>query len=290
MKNKYLAGILALSVGFGSLNVNADHQVSKIDDKALHAAIDKRSEKDKARDQYRNPAKTLAFFQIEPGMKVAEALPGGGWYSKILADYLGGKGALYGINYADDMWPRFGFFSEDRIKNFIARTTEFPGMISEFTDNGIATDGFTFATIPSTLNGTLDRVLFVRALHNLNRFEAEAGTASQALKASYDLLKPGGMVGVVQHRLDENAGAEGANGQRGYLKQSQVVEAFKSAGFELVATTEFNANPKDQPSESDVVWRLPPSLNGVKDNEQKKKAMLAIGESDRMTLLFKKPE
>lgn len=255
---------------------------------ALQAAVLDRDEQDRARDKYRNPVQTLSFFHVEPGMKVAEALPGGGWYTKILADYLGEDGELHGINYNDDMWAMFGFFSEERIKENTANTAKFPELVKGFTDNGIGTSGFTFATAPKTAMGTLDRVLFVRALHNLNRFEADAATRTQALKVAHDLLKPDGLVGVVQHRAPEDAEDEWADGSRGYLKQTSLIAAFKSAGFELVMTSEVNANPKDMPKSEDIVWRLPPGYNGVGDDADKRAAMQAIGESDRMTLLFKK--
>jgi len=242
----------------------------------------------KARFQYRNPAETLAFFKVEPGMSVAEALPGGGWYSKILANYLGTDGALHGINYNDDMWARFGFFSPEAIEGRIASTKKFPEQVASFTDNGIASQGFTFATVPSDLAGSVDRVLFIRALHNLNRFEKDAGTLSESLSAAKMLLKDDGYVGVVQHRLPESASEEAADGRRGYLKQSFLISQFEQAGFILVAQSEINANAKDQPLETDIVWRLPPSFNGSRDNPEQMEKMKAIGESDRMTLLFKK--
>jgi predicted methyltransferase len=110
---------------------------------------------------FRHPVETLNFFQVKPGMAVAEALPGGGWYSNILANYLGKDGALYGINYVDSMWARFGFFNEEAIAGRIAATKEFPSVVAGFTDNGIKTAGFTFDTVPQELTGKLDRVLFV---------------------------------------------------------------------------------------------------------------------------------
>jgi predicted methyltransferase len=258
------------------------------DNQSLIDVVQERSEQDRSRDKYRNPAQTLSFFQIEPGMKVAEALPGGCWYSKILANYLGKDGALHGINYNDDMWAMFGFFSAEQIAENSANTAKFPSLVEGFTSNGISTSGFTFAKAPEGAKGTLDRVLFVRALHNLNRFEEEAATRSQALKVAYDLLKPNGLVGVVQHRAPEDVDDKWADGSRGYLKQSALIKAFQSAGFELVLTSEVNANPKDKPQAQDIVWRLPPSFNGAGDNTDKRAAMRAIGESDRMTLLFKK--
>ena len=221
-------------------------------------------------------------------MTVAEALPGGGRYSKILANYLGADGKLYGINYNDDMWARFGFFSEDAIKGAQERTTKFPEMIDGFTDAAPQSRGFTFATVPSELAGTADRVLVIRALHNVNRFEDDAATMSGALTSMHMLLKDDGWVGVVQHRLPEDADSKGADGSRGYLKQSQVIKAFENAGFKLVKSSEINANRNDKPGPTDIVWRLPPSYNGIKDDPEKKAQMAAIGESDRMTLVFKK--
>lgn len=277
-----MAAVLVGGLGMSS-SVYAHDGNQKLAGVVLDRDADQR-----ARDKYRRPVQTLSFFHVEPGMKVAEALPGGGWYSRILAPYLGKEGALHGINYNDDMWAMFGFFSEDRIKTMVARTGEFPNLVAGFTDNGITSSGFTFSSAPQTANGTLDRVLFIRALHNLNRFEEKAGTRTQALKVAFDLLKPDGMVGVVQHRAPESAADDWADGSRGYLKQSAVIEAFEAAGFELVVQSEMNANAKDKPGEKDIVWRLPPSFNGVGEDEEKRAAMQAIGESDRMTLLFKK--
>jgi predicted methyltransferase len=127
----------------------------------------------------------------------------------------------------------------------------------------------------------------IRALHNLNRFQQKAGTSSQALAATHAMLKKDGLVGVVQHRAPATASEEWADGNKGYLNQAAVIAMFAQAGFVLVAQSEINANPLDQPSGEDNVWRLPPSLRGSNEDEQRK-AMIAIGESDRMTLLFRK--
>jgi predicted methyltransferase len=254
----------------------------------LAEVIASRSAEDRARDAARHPGETLDFFNVEPGMTVAEVLPGGGWYTRILANYLGGNGALYGVNYVDSMWSLFSFASEDWVASRIAGTAKFPEQVAEFTDNGIRARGLTFDTLPPKVLGMADRVLMIRALHNLNRFEKQAGTRTQALSAVRDMLKDGGLVGVVQHRAPESASDEWADGSRGYLKQSAVIAMFEEAGFQLVARSEINANPKDQPGEDDIVWRLPPSLRTSQDNPELREAMLAIGESDRMTLLFRK--
>jgi len=102
------------------------------------------------------------------------------------------------------------------------------------------------------------------------------------------MLKPDGLVGVEQHRAPETATDAWADGSHGYLKQSAVIAMFEQAGFKLVGTSEINANPKDQPASEDTVWRLPPALRGSEDDPRRREAMLAIGESDRMTLLFRK--
>jgi predicted methyltransferase len=260
-----------------------DSMVSQGAKTRLSAVLNARSDELKARDASRNPAQVIEFFGVEPGMAVAEVLPGGGWYTQILAPYIGAEGAIYGLNYADSMWPMFGFFSEERIVERIASTNAFPEKVAAITDNGIAAQGFAFDNVPGELKGKLDAVLMIRALHNLNRFEEQEATRTKALQEVYGLLKVGGIVGVVQHRAAADSDDDWANGSSGYLKQAAVVAMFEQVGFELLASSEINANPKDQAGPGDIVWRLPPSLRVADD---KKDAMLAVGESDRMTLKF----
>jgi predicted methyltransferase len=259
------------------------------DDQAvLRQVIEARSAQDRARDKDRHPAETLALFQVRPGMTVAEALPGGGWYTNILANYLGPKGTLYGINYADRMWSLFPNATDEWIDARKKTTRAFPGLVKEFTSNGIKTDSFTFSTVPPSIAGSVDRVLLIRALHNLNRFESKAGTRSQALAAIRNMLKDDGLVGVVQHRAPAADSASGTDGSRGYLAEAEVILMFEEAGFQLVATSDINANPRDQPGPQDTVWRLPPALATSKDDPELAAKMQEIGESDRMTLLFRK--
>ena len=139
--------------------------------------------------------------------------------------------------------------------------------------------GYTIDNIPDEEDGQADAVLFIRAMHHLFRFDEPLVDA--ALAEVFDVLAPGGVVGVVQHRAPEDADAEFATGGNGYLKQSDVIAAFERAGFVLEESSEINANPND-PADS-FVWRLPPSTTDNPDT-------LAIGESDRMTLRFRKPE
>ena len=243
-----------------------------------------------ARYVYRHPEETLNFFGIKPGMTVVEAFPGGGWYSKLLLPHLGTAGQLIGANYPNDMWPLFGFFSEERIAKLATWTTDWPAGAQEWRgENAASVSAFEFGKAPENFNGTADAVLLIRALHNLARFEDQGGFLTTAIADSYNVLKPGGIVGVVQHHAPDSASDEWANGSRGYLKKSFVIAQMQAAGFEFVASSDVNANSKDQPTAEDIVWRLPPSLRGAKEDAELTAKMLAIGESNRMTLKFRKP-
>ena len=259
-----------------------------VDTVALASALESQPEKTQARYQYRNPGKTLEFFGIAPGMKVAEALPGGGWYSKILIPYLGPEGELVGIDYSTEMWSEFSFATPEFIESKANWAADWSAKANEWVKGGAPVSALTFDGEGAS-KGEMDAILFVRALHNFNRFEADGGYMTSAVALSYDMLKSGGIVGVVQHRAPESASDEWADGSKGYLKQSAVIAKFEAAGFELVESSEINANPKDVPVEGDVVWRLPPTLSGVGDDAALKAERLAIGESDRMTLKFRKP-
>lgn len=244
-----------------------------------------------ARYNTRNPQKTLEFFGIEPGMTVVEALPGGGWYSKILLPYLGSKGQLIGVDYPVDLYSLFSFYTKERIeakKDWVATWT---ADAEKWRSNDSASiKAFQFRSLDKSMAGTADAVLFIRALHNLVRFRKTDDFLTSALQDTYTILKPGGIVGVVQHIAPDSASDEWADGSKGYLKKSFVIEEMKKAGFEFVASSDINLNPKDQPKEGDVVWRLPPSLATSNKDADLKAKYEAIGESTRMTLLFKKPE
>jgi predicted methyltransferase len=288
LKDKAAATIEAASdEGMGSDTTYA--ATPKFDSAKLGKILDAQPDEVQARYDARNPAETLEFFGITPGMAIGEALPGGGWYTKILAPYLGEKGKLVGIDYTIDMWSEFGFANEAFIETKKKWPEEFVAKSAEWSpENGPEISGRTFGTPAGDMAGKLDAILFVRAMHNLSRFEEEGGYLTQAMKNSHALLKPGGLVGVVQHRAPSDWEDSNATGSGGYVKQANIIAAFEGAGFDLVKSSEINANPKDKPAEGDVVWRLPPSLNGVGDDAALRAERLAIGETDRMTLLFKK--
>ncbi len=257
----------------------------------LEALLADKPEEFKARYQYRHPQETLAFFGIEPGMTVVEVLPGGGWYSQVLIPYLGTEGRLIGATYPIEMWPKFEFADEAFVASMQTWTTDWPREAEQWRGaDGADVDAFALAALPAGLAGQADAVLFIRALHNLARFEEDGGFLTAAIGDAYDVLKPGGIAGVVQHEARPGMPDAWASGDNGYLKQQFVIDRFEAAGFELVDEADINQNPQDQPTEEEVVWRLPPSYATSRDNPELKAEMDAIGESNRMTLKFRKPE
>lgn len=280
---KLTACLLLLGMLFAATTTQADSE-------RLAAVLAAQPEEVQARYVYRHPQETLEFFGIEPGMTVLEALPGGGWYTKVLLPYLGAEGHLIGADYAADMYPLFGFFPDEFIA---AKQTWAADWTKEAEtwggDDSASVSAFAFGSMPESAKGTADAVVLIRALHNLNRFESQGAYRSAALKDAYDVLKPGGIVGVVQHLAPADKPDEWADGNRGYLKQDHVIKFMQDAGFEFVASSDINLNPKDQPGDEDIVWRLPPSLATSKDNPELAEQYNAIGESSRMTLKFRKP-
>jgi predicted methyltransferase len=240
-----------------------------------------------ARYPARHPVETLAFFGIKPGDTVIEALPGEGWYSKILVPYLGKDGQLIGVDYSLAMWPEFGAWATPE---FIAGRKAWPAKWSTDAkswggNNGASAAAYTFSDMPADLTGKVDAVLFIRALHNLARFDTKGQYLQKALAETHRVLKTGGVVGVVQHAMAEDKPDAWTTGEQGYLKRSAIIQAMTQAGFEFVAENDINKNPKDNPQAGDNVWRLPPSLRAA---DEQKAINSQIGESNRVTLLFRK--
>jgi predicted methyltransferase len=255
----------------------------------LDAALAAVPEADKARFAHRHPKETIEFFGIVPGMTVVDTLPGEVWYTGILLDYLGPNGKVIGADYSAEMWSQFGEYAPKA-----GEKDEWPAKFVKQAEAWRDADdaqlgGVQFGSVPDDMAGTADVVLLSRALHHFHRMEAKGGYLTKALADVNKLLKPGGIVGVEQHRAPETSSDAWAIGEAGYLKQSAVIDAFKKAGFELVDQSEINANPKDTPTDKDFVWRLPPTLMTSEGNAELKAKMEAIGESDRMTLKFRKP-
>lgn len=229
-----------------------------------------RSEKNRARDQSRHPVETLTFFGVKPTDTVVEIFPSGGWYAEILAPMLRAKGTYYAATQSP------GKYRDTTVKLFESDPARFDKAKLTVLEPGKPSD-----VAPA---GTADVVLTFRNVHNL--LMAGDSAASQAFADFYKALKPGGVLGVVDHRLPEAADSAREKSS-GYIKKSTVVRLAADAGFKLAAESEVNANPKDSADWPDGVWTLPPSLRlGDKDRER----YLAIGESDRMTLKFVKPK
>lgn len=249
------------------------------DDAELAAIVaHERRGEDKARDKYRHPSETLSFFGLKPEHTVVEYVPGGGWYSKILAPYVADKGKFIGLTFAPDTVP-FGDEAKERLRGFPAK---FPTDVAGWTGMPAETfSAYTSDAVPDDVNGTADFVIIPRMMHNLLRWNL----ADSEIKAMRKMLKDGGMVGIVQHRAKDGTPFSYADGNKGYLRTDTVVKFMEVNGFELIRQSEINANPNDTADYPGGVWTLPPRYGA---GETDKARYTAIGESDRMTLLFRK--
>ncbi|MCJ7420585.1 class I SAM-dependent methyltransferase [Sphingomicrobium astaxanthinifaciens] len=220
-----------------------------------------------ARDRYRHPVETLAFFGVQPDDTVVEIWPGGGYYAQILAPYLAREGTYYAVASERGLTG---------VRNFVSAHPDAVGTVNYARFPAAAGE-------PMVPAGSADVVLTFRNVHNWEMGETPFG--AEAFAQMYAMLKPGGTLGVVEHRLPEDAPAE-REAVSGYMKTSSVIAMAEAAGFELVEASEINANPNDSADWPEGVWTLPPVLRlGDTDRER----YLAIGESDRMTLKFRKP-
>ena len=235
-----------------------------------------------ARDQYRHPVETLGFFGVEPSMTVVEYGPGGGWYTRVLAPYIAPAGTYMAMQSDSSAREYSDRASEVRAKGWAERFVETTTAQGGFAAGAIS--AFESDEIPEAVLGTVDRVLVFRSLHGL----LNGNAADHELRAIRSLLADDGMVGVVQHRAPESTSYADSNGTRGYLRQSDVVSLFELNGFELVNSSEVNANPADPADWQGGVWSLPPIFGGAPEGSEERARRAAIGESDRMTLLFRK--
>lgn len=252
---------------------------SKVNAELAGAVANPLRDKDRVRDVYRKPAETLTFFQITPDMKVGEYAPGGEWYSRLLGLYLGPKGKLVGLYFN----PGSGPFNEAQQKGIREGAAMYPADIAGW--SGLPAERFaayTLDAVPAAEKGTFDRIVVMRMMHNLLRWNI----ADSEIRAMRDLLRPGGMIGIEQHRAKANAPFSYTDGSKGYLREKDVIAFMELQGFDYVGSSKANANPKDPANWPDGVWTLPPALRNAKDAD--KPHLTAIGESDRMTLLFRK--
>ena len=228
---------------------------------------------------------TLNFFGVKPDMTVVEFGPGGGWYTRVLAPYIMPSGTYAAMNGDSDARTYRDRAQEARAKGW---TERFKTSLAEMMGvEAKDVNAFELDEVPEEMEGKADRVLIFRSMHGLNI----NNNADDVLKAARKLLKDDGMVGVVQHRAPEGASyADYGARQRGYMRKQDVVAIFAANGFELAAESEINANPKDTADYEGGVWTLPPMLSFGRQSAEEQAKHRAIGESDRMTLLFKKAD
>lgn len=231
-----------------------------------------RSERDMERDQYRNPVATLDFFEVQPNMTVAELGPSSGWYTRILGPLTAENGKYIALNNTPTPGERYERGMQWR-ETFIEHES---GM---FGHNASAR--FIGQTVPFAAPNSVDTVLIFRGMHG----QIGRGDVNGLLAEVLETLKPGGVLGIVQHREHEDFDTDPKKTMRGYVKQSYIVDLVKKAGFELAATSEINANKKDPADWENGVW----ALQASKPIAEKDQKFREIGESDRMTLKFVKP-
>jgi predicted methyltransferase len=254
-------------------------------DKTTEALLDAaiagahRSDENKARDAFRHPKETLAFFGLRADMTVVEIWPGAGWYTQILAPTLKDDGAFIAAQYS----PNTAYSYQRRA--FGSFMTMLGGAPDLYRDVRVTSFGHPYE-LKIAEPDSVDMVLTFRNVHNwVGELYPDGNFAPLAFRAFYDALKPGGVLGITDHRWDD-AATEDALSKNGYISEARVIALAEAAGFKLAGRSEINANPKDARNYEKGVWTLPPVLaNGDKDRD----AMLAIGESDRMTLKFVKP-
>ena len=233
-----------------------------------------RSQAQRARNHFRHPTETLAFFGIREDMTVVEISPGPkGWYTEILAPFLRDRGQLYAANF--DPNSEEDFF-RDAAKKFKEKLAADPSRYDKVTVTVFDPPKLIDAAPP----GSADMVLTFRNFHNW----IYEGSIEEALEGFSRMLKPGGVLGIVQHRGDP-AVEQDPLADWGYVREDFLIDLVEKAGFEMVASSEVNANPKDTKDHPEGVWTLPPSYElGDVDREK----YTTIGESDRMTLKFVK--
>jgi predicted methyltransferase len=272
VKPKLRAAMIACAALVAACEAASSRQTTAEDLTAILAG-DQRTPEERARDVYRHPKETLLFFGIRPEMKVLEVWPEPGWYTEILAPLLRAKGTYYAGVIAADPANKH---STQRLEDFRAKLASRPDLYDRVVvvtfPEGVGT------TVPA---GSLDMVVTFRNIHNW----MYQGKAPQMFAAMYRALKPGGLLGVVEHRGNP-AVPQDPQAKSGYVNEDYAIKLIEAQGFRLEASSEVNDNPKDTKDYEQGVWTLPPTYRlGAKDHDK----YAAIGESDRFTLRFVKP-
>ena len=266
------------TIALSALSILAGLSGAAHADDALKAAVagSQRTPAFMLRDVWRHPVETLSFMGITPSMTVVEISPGAGWYTEILAPYLRDKGQLILAGSDPDSSSEYSRRGAERLK----KKLDAQPAVYDKVKMGVFEP-------PTKLNyapaGSVDLVLTFRNVHN---WAAEGEPVTKAVfQSMYDALKPGGVLGVVDHRLPPNRQLD-PKFESGYVHVAYVLRMAQSVGFKLQDQSEINANPKDTADHPNGVWALPPTYA----NKDKDRVRFdAIGESDRMTLKFVKP-
>ena len=258
----------------------AEHQLDPTSSAALDNAIngEHRSAENRARDKFRRPKETLAFFGFRSDMTVVEIWPGGGWYTEILAPALKESGKLYAAHFSVN--PPYSY-QRRYYGAFLTKAGSTPDV---YRDMIITALDFPYE-LEIAPPGSADLVVTFRNAHNWVGSGYPKASARLAFQAMFDALKPGGVLGIVDHRWPD-ADSEDPVSENGYVSEERLIALAEEAGFEFSGRSDLNRNPKDTHDHSEGVWTLLPTLAlGEKDQEK----YLAIGESDRLTIKFVKP-
>lgn len=272
-----VASVAAASDAVASAVVPAAADVQPAADLLAVVNGEQRTPAFRQRDAYRHPAATLTFFGLRPDMKVVEIWPGNGWYTEILAPYLNPHGLLYEAEPADAGTRVTAANASQRGQvDFSQKLASRPATYGKVVAVPFSPPGFTDIRPP----GGADMVLTFRNIHDWMK----TGTTDAVFHAMANALKPGGILGIVEHRAQPGTSLQQMI-DSGYVTEQYVIDEARRAGFQLVARSDINANPKDDTHHPHGVWSLPPSYAG---GDADRAALKAIGESDRMTLKFVK--
>jgi len=270
----FTAALSTLALSFNQFSLADHHGAATAKTLTQWAEGEHRRESNRDRNESRNPADNLEFFGLAADMTVIEILPSRGWYTEIMAPYLRDHGKYYAAHFSPNASASY---MPPNLRNFEEKITADPDLYGKITVRHLNPPNEVTIAPPESA----DMALTFRNVHNW----IMAGQEHEYFATFYKALKPGGVLGVVEHRAKPDAGMDVMR-TSGYVTEAYVKEVAAAAGFEFAGNSELNANPKDPTVHPEGVWTLPPNYRmGDVDRDK----YMAIGESDRMTLKFVKP-
>ena len=271
----FTAALSTIALSFTQFSLADHHGAATAKTLTQWAEGEHRSESNRDRNKSRNPVDTLEFFGLAADMTVIEILPSRGWYTEIMAPYLRDHGKYYAAHFSPNASASY---MPPNLRNFEEKITDDPDLYGKITVRHLNPPNEVTIAPPESA----DMALTFRNVHNW----IMAGQEHEYFATFYKALKPGGVLGVVEHRAKPDAGMDVMR-TSGYVTEAYVKEVAAAAGFEFAGNSELNANPKDPTVHPEGVWTLPPNYRmGDVDRDK----YMAIGESDRMTLKFVKPQ